>query len=89
MQKLHIKSGDMVRIIAGKDKGKQGKVTQVFPKLRRIVVEGVNLSKRHLRTRRSGEKGQIVDFFMPIDVSNVLPLTPDGAPIRQSRKSKA
>lgn len=89
MQKLRIKSGDQVRIMAGKDKGKQGKILQVFPKLHRVVVEGANASKRHLRARKSGEKGQTVEFFMPVDVSNVLPLTPDGKTVRQSRKPKA
>lgn len=72
MSKQNIKSGVQVKVISGADKGKQGKVIQVFPKLGRIVVEGVNVSKRHLRTRRQGEKGQIVEFFMPIDMSNVV-----------------
>lgn len=89
MQKLRIKSGDQVQIISGKDKGKQGKILQVFTKLRRVVVEGANVSKRHLKTRRTGEKGQVVEFFMPIDVSNVLPLGADGKTVRQTRKPKA
>ncbi len=71
MTKLFIKTGDMVTILTGKDRGKKGKVTQTFPKISRVVVEGVNVSKRHLRTRKGGEKGQIVEFFMPIHISNV------------------
>lgn len=71
MAKPRIKTGDTVRIIAGKDKGKNGKVIQMFPGLSRVVVEGVNMSKRHLRSRRREEKGQIVEFAMPIHVSNV------------------
>lgn len=71
MTKLHIKSGDTVKVLAGKDKGKTGKVLQVFPKLSRVVVEGVNASKRHLKTRKGGQKGQIVEFFMPIHASNL------------------
>lgn len=71
MTKLHIKTGDIVKVMAGKDKGKTGKVLQAFPRLNRVVVEGVNLSKRHLRTRRQGEKGQVVEFSMPIHASNV------------------
>ena len=70
--KIRIKTGDTVKVIAGKDKGKTGKVVQVFPALNRIVVEGVNIAKRHLRTRRQGEKGQIVEFSMPVNASNVL-----------------
>lgn len=71
MKKLHIKSGDMVKVLTGKDKGKKGKVLQVFPKLNRVVVEGVNQSKRHLKTKQSGQKGQVVEFSMPIHASNV------------------
>lgn len=82
MKKLRIKTGDIVKVIAGKDKGKTGKVIQTFPKLNRVVVEGVNLSKRHLRPRKSGEKGQIVEFSMPIHASNVQPVTESGAVIR-------
>ncbi len=72
MPKQNIKSGVQVRVVSGADKGKVGKVMQVFPKLGRIVVEGVNVAKRHLKTRRQGEKGQIVEFFMPLDISNVV-----------------
>ena len=68
---LHVKTGDEVQILAGKYKGKRGKVTQVFPKLNRVVVEGVNLMKRHMKTRQQGQPGQIVDFPMPIHASNV------------------
>ncbi|MEK7115831.1 MAG: 50S ribosomal protein L24 [Patescibacteria group bacterium] len=72
MRTLHIKTGDMVKVLTGKDKGKKGKVIQTFPRISRVVVEGVNASKRHLRTRKGGgEKGHIIEFFMPIHISNV------------------
>lgn len=58
-------------VIAGKNKGKKGKILQTFPKLSRVVVEGVNISKRHLKSRRTGDAGQKVEFPMPIHVSNV------------------
>lgn len=89
MKKLRIKSGDQVKVVAGKDKGKAGKVTQVFPRLGRVVVEGVNVSKRHLKTRAEGQKGQVVEFSMPIDASNVQPLGADGKPVRHDDKPKA
>lgn len=76
--KCRIKTGDLVKVTTGKDRGKTGKVVQVFPKLRRVVVEGVNMSKRHLRPRRQGDKGQIIEFAMPINISNVLPMGDDG-----------
>ncbi len=89
MTRLRIKTGDVVKVIAGKDQGKTGKIIQTFPALNRVVVEGVNLSKRHLRPRRSGEKGQTVEFSMPIHASNVQPMTESGAVIRHDRKPKA
>ena len=86
MSKLHLKSGDHVVVITGKNKGKTGKILQVFPLLTRVVVEGVNLTKRHLRTRRAGDKGQIVEFPMPIHASNVQLIGTDGKPMRHSKR---
>lgn len=71
MPKQTIKKGDDVKVLTGQDKGKSGKVLQVFPKLARVSVQGVNLMKRHLRSRRPGDKGQVVEFAMPIHISNV------------------
>lgn len=71
MSTFHVKTGDEVKVLAGKDRGKIGKIAQVFPKINRVVVEGVNMTKRHLRTRREGEAGRIVEFSMPIHASNV------------------
>ncbi|RMD51788.1 50S ribosomal protein L24 [Candidatus Parcubacteria bacterium] len=66
---MKIKTGDNVKIIAGKDKGKTGKVLQVFPKLNKIVVEGVNKAFKHVK-RRGDQPGQRVEFNAPIDASN-------------------
>ena len=71
MSTLFVKTGDYVKVLVGKDKGKTGKILQTFPKLGRVVVEGVNVMKRHLKTRRQGDKGQIIEFPMPIHASNV------------------
>jgi large subunit ribosomal protein L24 len=68
---LKIKTGDKVRIIAGKDKGKEGKVIQVFPKLQKVVVEGLNMATRHLRSQRRGQAGQKIQFPAPVHISNV------------------
>lgn len=67
-----IKVNDKVVIIAGKDKSKVGKVIQVLPQGNKIVVEGVNVMYKHLRTQKKGEKGQRVQFNGPLNVSNVL-----------------
>ena len=70
MAKQHVKSGDMVKVLAGKDKGKTGKILQVFPKKNRVVVEGVNTMKKHLKSR-GNEKGQVIELSAPIHISNV------------------
>lgn len=67
---MKIKTGDKVRVLAGKDKGKEGKVLQVFPKLERVVVENVNLMTKFLK-RRGATKGQTIKFPSPLHVSNV------------------
>lgn len=68
---MKIKKGDNVIIIAGKDKGKKGKVVHVLVADEKVVVDGVNMSKKHQRPRKSGEKGSIMNVSMPIHVSNV------------------
>lgn len=68
---MHIKKGDTVKILSGDDKGKTGKVVLAIPNEGKIVVEGVNMAKRHERTRREGQKGQIVEKAMPIRASKV------------------
>lgn len=84
---MKIKTGDNVRVIAGKNKGKEGKVLQVFPKLQRVVVEGVNTAKRHLRAQRRDTKGQIIDFPSPVHLSNVMLISPkSGKPGRVGTK---
>jgi len=89
MSKLRIKSGDTVKIIAGKNKGKTGKVLQVFSDVNRVVVEGVNMTKRHLRSRHAEQKGQVVEFAMPIHASNVLPMDESGTTTRHDDKPKS
>lgn len=68
---MKIHKGDMVRVLAGRDRGKSGKVLAAFPKRDRVLVEGVNKVKKHERPRKAGQKGQIVERAMPIHVSNV------------------
>ena len=73
---MKIKKNDTVLIISGKDKGKQGKVLDVFPKEERIVVEGINLKKKHQRPKKSGEKGQMVTLPGPLNISNAKLICP-------------
>ncbi len=69
---VNVKKGDKVKILAGKDKGKIGKVLQIFPKENRVSVEGLNLLIKHMRRRREGEQGQRIEFPAPLDLSNVM-----------------
>ncbi|MBI4837498.1 MAG: 50S ribosomal protein L24 [Candidatus Portnoybacteria bacterium] len=68
---MKVKKGDTVLIITGKDKGKKGKVLTSLPQERKLIVEGLNIVKKHRRPRRSGEKGQVVEAPKPLDISNV------------------
>lgn len=73
---MKIKKNDMVKIIAGKDKGKTGKVLRVHPTTNKIVVEGVHVLVKHVRSRRAGEQGQKVFFPGKFDASKALVICP-------------
>jgi len=68
---MKIKKGDTVLVISGKDKGRVAKVFRSFPKKRRILVEGINLKKKHIKPKKEGEKGQVINTPKSLDVSNV------------------
>lgn len=70
--RMHIKSGDTVQIITGKDKGKVGKIRAAIPRKSQVIVEGVNIRTRHIKPRQDGESGQIVTEEAPIHSSNVM-----------------
>jgi len=74
MQK--IKKGDTVLIVKNKDRGKKGKVIKVIPKDSRIIVEGVNLVKKHLKPKTAAEKGKIIEIPAPLSWSNVRVICP-------------
>ncbi|HEX6161325.1 MAG TPA: 50S ribosomal protein L24 [Thermoanaerobaculia bacterium] len=80
---MRITKGDTVRVMRGEDKGKEGTVIRVLPKTGRLVVEGVNIVKRHRKARRAEEQSGIIDFPAPIHASNVMLLDPkEGTPTR-------
>ena len=68
---MHVKKGDKVKVISGKDKGKTGVVVRALPRENKIVIDGIALAKRHHKGR-SGEVGRIVELPQPIDASNVI-----------------
>jgi large subunit ribosomal protein L24 len=80
--RMKVKKGDQVMVISGKDKGKRGRVIEVLTKKRKVLVEGLNILKHHLRqNRQRGVAGGIVEREAPIDVSNVM-LVEGGRPVR-------
>lgn len=72
--KVHVRKDDVVVVITGKDKGKQGKVIKVLPKTNRVVVEGVNMVKKHTKPSARNPQGGIIEMEAPIHASNVMSL---------------
>ena len=85
--KLHIAKGDTVRVISGEHRGKEGKVLHVYPKRFRVVVEGVNVVKKHKRAATPSEESGIIELPAPIAASKVMLLDPkSGNPTRVRRR---
>ncbi len=98
---MRIKKGDHVRVISGNDKGKEGKILKVFPKANRVIVEKINLIKRHQRPNQMNPQGGIIEKEAPVHASNVMLVCPntkqptrigkeilsDGSRARVSKKS--
>ena len=72
MKKLHVKRGDLVEVISGKDKGKQGKIVTAFPESGKVIVEGVSMVKKHQKAKRQGQESGILHMEAAIDASNVM-----------------
>ena len=73
---MKIIKGDNVKIVAGKDRGKNGKVLKVLPKDGKVLVEGLNMVKKNVKPKKQGEKGQTVSVPMPLNISNVMLICP-------------
>jgi large subunit ribosomal protein L24 len=84
MAGLKIRKGDRVRVLSGKDRGKEGTVSRVLPARGKVIVDGVNVARKHTRANpQANTPGGIIEVDMPIDVSNVAVLSPsDGKPTR-------
>ncbi len=88
--RVHVRKGDTVRVMRGDDKGREGKVLKVFTKTGRVLVEGVNIVKKHRRARRPEEQSGIIEAPAPVAASNVMLLDPKtGAPTRTRRRVDA
>ena len=102
MKKMHVKRGDEVQVIAGKDKGTKGKVVTAYPETGKVIVEGVNIVKKHQKARHQGEQSGIITREAAIDASNVMRICPscgkaartgvqvleDGSKVRYCKKCK-
>lgn len=102
MKKMHIKRGDNVMVIAGKDKGKEGKVITAIPAKGKVVVEGIAVVKKHQKARMQGQESGIIHMEAAIDASNVMRVCPkcgkpartgvqilnDGSKVRYCKKCK-
>lgn len=70
--KMHVKKGDTVQVISGKDKGKVGEIIRAIPEESQVVVQGVNIRTKHVKPQQEGESGRIITFEAPIHSSNVM-----------------
>lgn len=98
---MHVKKGDTVQVITGRDKGKVGEILRVLPKVSKVVVKDVNVRTKHVKPRQEGESGRIMTFEAPIHSSNVMlysskenvasrisyTLTEDGRKVRMLKKT--
>jgi large subunit ribosomal protein L24 len=90
MAGLRIRKGDRVRVLTGKDRGKEGIVMRVLPAENKVIVDGINVAKRHTKARTATMQGGIIDKDMPIPVPNVAVVSPgDGKPTRVGYKVNA
>ncbi|HEX2785140.1 MAG TPA: 50S ribosomal protein L24 [Ilumatobacteraceae bacterium] len=82
---MKLRKGDTVKVIAGKDRGQEGEVVQVFPTQNKVLVNGINTAKKHSKARRANQPGGIIDRDMPVDASNLM-LMHKGKPTRVGYK---
>jgi large subunit ribosomal protein L24 len=83
MAGLKIRKGDRVRVLQGKDRGKEGQVTRVLAKEGKVIVDGINIARKHQKATRATMQGGIIDKDTPIPVSNIAVISPaDGRPTR-------
>jgi len=79
---MKLKKGDRVRVLTGKDRGDEGEIMRVLPKVNKVIVDGVNVAKKHQRAARATMQAGIIDKDMPLPASNVAILCPSCGPTR-------
>ncbi len=89
LAKMNIKKGDTVLIIAGKDRGQQGVVSRAMPQVNKVIVEGLNIAKKHIRPQGQTRQGGIIEKAMPLQVSNTMLIcTECGKPTRVAHERR-
>ena len=89
LAKMNIKRGDTVLIITGKDKGKQGTVSRALPQVEKVVVEGLNMVKKHVKPQGQTRQGGVIDKAMPLHVSNTMLICSEcGKPTRVAHERR-
>lgn len=86
MKKLNIRKNDQVVVITGNDKGTTGRVLEVYPKAMRVLVEGVNMRKKHEKPNQTNQQGGIIDIERPVHYSNVMLIDSDNKPTRVGKR---
>ncbi len=86
---MKIKVGDQVKILVGKDKGKEGKVVKTFRDINKVLIEGLNMAKKHSKPNNTNEKGGIFDIETPIHASNVKVIANATKPEKKAKVEKA
>jgi large subunit ribosomal protein L24 len=86
---VKVKKGDRVQVLTGKDRGKQGEVMRALPEVEKVIVDGVNVAKKHTRATRATMQGGIIDKDMPIPVANVAVVCPTCGPTRVGYRFEA
>lgn len=87
MNKIHVKKGDTVVVLSGKDKGKKGKVLEVSPREEKVIIEGLNMAQKHVKPRKMGQPGGIVKAESPMYACKVMLVCPKcGKPTRLAHK---
>lgn len=69
---MKLKKGDTIGIIKGKDRGKTGKILRIFSGINKVLIEGINMKKRHMRPRKTGQKGEVIMIAHPLAIANVM-----------------
>ena len=76
IKKMHVKAGDTVKVLSGRERGKEGKVIAVSPKEGKVIIEGCNMVTKHVKPRQMGQQGGIVKAEAPLYASKVMPICP-------------